>query len=165
MAQRERDQQDPVFLDWLSAMDDELKVFFNEDVPDMPADPWTEEGLRHAEHAALAYYWADDPMDLDWPERSTRFARYLGEVFVRSFEGTWKWIDVNRNGTKEPVVRRPATDVYFEVDRQVGAAMSARTGDKWAWLFEQSREHYERWVAAGRLSPDDWFEYELKHPH
>ncbi|AKU15135.1 hypothetical protein VV02_03410 [Luteipulveratus mongoliensis] len=119
--------------------------------------------MRHAEQAALAYYWADDPIDLDWPERSKRFARYLGEVFVRSFEGSWMWIDVDRRGSNEPVVREPATPAYLEVELHVGGAMTERTGEKWARLFNYSLEDYEAWVAAGRLSPEDWFEYRVEH--
>ncbi|AKU15691.1 hypothetical protein [Luteipulveratus mongoliensis] len=164
LAQRERDQQDPEFLTWLAAMDDELALFFERDVPDMPADPWSEEGLRHAEQAALRYFWDREPGDLSWRrEREKRFRRYLGEVFVRNFEGTWMWIDVNRNGTKAPVVSEPANPEYLQVEGQVDGALGDRTGGAWVQLFGYARRAYNDWVAAGRLSPDEWFDYQVEH--
>lgn len=164
LAQRERYQRDPAFVEWLGRMDEELAKFFAEDVPDMPADPWTVEGLRHAEQAALAYYWEREPGDLSWRrEREKRFQRYLGEVFVRNFQGTWMWVDVNRDGIKTPVVRRPSMETYFEVERHVGSAVGERSGEVWSRLFERAWEYHESWVAAGRSSPEEWFEYRVKH--
>ncbi|AKU14754.1 hypothetical protein [Luteipulveratus mongoliensis] len=158
LAQMERDQQDPEFVAWLAAMDEDLRVFFEQDVPDMPENPWSEEGLRHAEQAAVSFFWAHD---LDWPEREVRFARYLGEVFTRSFEGSWKWIDVRGDG-KAPVVRRPSMPNYFEVANQVRAAVSERSGETWAELFRNTRRFHDAWVAAGRLAPQDWEDYRVK---
>ncbi|AKU16597.1 hypothetical protein [Luteipulveratus mongoliensis] len=160
LEQRERDQKDPAFRAWLGQMDDELKVFFEQDVPDMPADPWTAEGLKHAERAAISYFWAQD---LDWPEREERFARYLGEVFVRNFEGSWRWIAMRpqKSPGKEPVVRQPATPNYLVVRRHVKAALSERSGEKWARLFGRAQSNYDAWVEAGRLPPQEWEDYRL----
>ncbi|AKU17292.1 hypothetical protein [Luteipulveratus mongoliensis] len=164
LEQRERDQQDPVFVAWLAAMYDELALFFEKDVPDMPADPWTVEGLRHAEQAALRWYWDREPGDLSWRrEREKRFQRYLGEVFVRNFEGSWRWIAMRpqKSSDKEPVIDEPAMGSYFEVARHVGAAMSERTGEKWARLFGRAQKNYDAWVEAGRLPPKEWEDYLL----
>jgi hypothetical protein len=127
----------------------------------MPAEPYTEEGLRRAEQAALDYYWADDPMDLEWKKREPRFARFLGEVFVRNVEGAWMWIDVTGKG-HTPVVSEPAVPLYLEVGKQLRNALSKRTGDRWAFVFRNSAERYEEWKAAGRLPPKEWLDYRVQ---
>ncbi len=163
LAQIERDQHDPAFLEWLARMDTELALFFERDVPDFPCDPWTEDGLRHAEQAALRYQQARLEGDLSWRrEREPRFARYLGEVFVRNFEGRWKYVDVANKGVKSPVVLVAGNPEYFRVAGQVQNAVIERTGAVWAWLFERSREDYEDWVASGRLGYDEWLNYRVE---
>ncbi|MGK8485439.1 hypothetical protein [Nocardia asiatica] len=88
--QMDADQHDPRWLAWLADMDAGLERFFTETVPGMPDDPWSADGLRHAEARALELFPSREAVGL--PEnRDTAdgFHRYLGEVFRRAFEGRW----------------------------------------------------------------------------
>jgi hypothetical protein len=159
LRQRELDQQNPQFLAWLSRMDDELALFFERDVPDMPADPFTEEGLRRAEAAAIRLFWHRTPEDGPFAYRKERFERFIGEVFVRKVEGKWMWINVSVHG-HAPVVSRPATPLYLEPDGQLSQSLTEKCTDGWTFVFRNSVESYEAWKAAGRLPPKDWFDYQ-----
>lgn len=159
LRQREKDQQDPAWLAWLDAMPDALDEFLTVDVPDMPADPWTAEGLLHAEQASLAYF--PSMKSVDEPSnraRADRTSRYLGEVFRRNFEGTWRNVP-ELYGIYEgftPAVEEPYVEHYLDVVTMLTASLDSRTGRDWATVFGYAQEDHADWVAAGRPDIADW---------
>jgi hypothetical protein len=161
LRQIERDQQDPKFLEWLAGMDDGLATFFADDVPDMPENPFSAEGLRHAEEVAIRWFWRRNPIDREWPERELRFQRFVGETLIRSFEGRWKYIDMRGHG-HFPVVSLPSNPLYYELDLLVDQAVTKKSGEAWARIFGYAAEDHADWVAAGRLPPREWEKYRLQ---
>lgn len=160
LRQRAKDQENPAWLSWLAAMPAALEEFVGKDVPNMPADPWSADGLRRAESRALDVFQTGDAVMLpENRELVDRFHRYVGQVFVRRFEGTWLNILDNPDYLDrgfEPVVQIPFTDMHFAVVPQLTAAMSRRTGEHWARIYGYSEEDYAAWQAAGRPPLADW---------
>lgn len=159
IARREPFQQRPEWKDWLSRQDDGLEDFFTRVVPDMPADPYSAEGLRHAESAALKIFPDSkaasptrSPENLD---RIDPFQRYLGEVYIRCFEGHWLNL-ADTPGEVEPAVETPYGETYHQVRTALTRAMSRRTGEEWAVLFGNQLAIYQRWQRAGRPALADW---------
>lgn len=160
LRQQEKDQQDPAWLAWLAAMPDALDTFLTEDVPDMPADPWTADGLCHAERAALALFptWESvrEPQNRALADRIRRF---IGEVFIRNFDGEWRNVpQFNRDGYPGfgPVVSEPYTEMYLTVGTKLTAALDRRTGTGWAQIFGYSVESHAAWTAAGKPPLSEW---------
>ena len=156
-------QQDPTFLTWLADMDRELDILFTQDAPGMPDDPYTVEGLRHAEQAALGWYWADDPMDLDWPERADRFQRYIGEMFIRHLEGRWEYAGTRRGDKMEPVIWTPFVDDYYRPSRLLDAAKSKKSGDRLETMYGYAQKRYRTWVTYGRMPLAEWLTFTAAH--
>lgn len=159
LRQREKDQQDPAWLAWLAAMPDALDEFLTVDVPDMPADPWSAEGLLHAEHASLVHFPSMESVGAPSSRaRADRTIRYLGEVFRRNFEG--KWCNVpelyGAYGGFTPAVEEPYVELYLEVVAMLTATLDRRTGREWAGVFGYAQEDHADWVAAGRPDLAAW---------
>ncbi|MGY1945011.1 hypothetical protein [Nocardia asiatica] len=166
--QMDADQHDPRWLAWLADMDAGLERFFTETAPGMPDDPWSADGLRHAEARALELFPTFESVSL--PESraiADEFHRYLGEVFRRRFEGHWYNVPSHddRQHTRGygPVVDLPFTDVYFTVISQLTAAMDRRTGHFWARTFERMQTAHREWVDAGRPPLSVWLAQRNTH--
>lgn len=166
LRQHERDQRAPAWLEWLAAMDTELERFFTDDVPELAglADRWSAEGLRIAGAAAVAEF--GDIQALYLPENKPavdRYVRFVGEVYRRSFEGGWLNVPARGPGAEFwPVVNRPA-GVYLDPHDQLGLAFFKPTKrdpghpeGEMVWVYGNSKEDYENWVAAGRPGPEEW---------
>lgn len=169
LRQFEVDQQDPVFLDWLAGMDAALDRFLTEDAPQVGAlhEPWSAEGLRLAASRERLIF--ADPNSALLPENADmmdRFARFIGEVFVRNFDGSW--YNVPGNGPDDvqfwPVVGGYATLGYVEPVAQARAAIAegrVKRAPTWpegvlVWMFGNMRRDHEAWMSAGRPSVDEW---------
>lgn len=159
--QEDRDQQDLKWRAWLERMDEQLKRFLGETVPDMPDNPWTAEGLRRAEEAALRFFADMDSVDL--PENSDRadqFHRFIGEVFRRNFEGEWynvhDYDDPKNPRGFGPVILDPFSAEYLTIFSLLTSAMHRRTGNEWSEIFRNVSEEYDAWCAAGRPSRVEW---------
>ncbi|WP_330229025.1 hypothetical protein OHA40_23400 [Nocardia sp. NBC_00508] len=151
------DQQDPHWMEWLSHMSERIDQFLNVTVPDMPDNPWSDEGLNHAEAAALRIFPTMESVDL--PENrdiSDQFHSYIGEVFRRNFEGEWRNVpdydDDDHPKGFGPVIRLPYNPEYLAVFQLLTATMFRRTGSQWSRIFGYQAEDYETWK-AGRTSP------------
>lgn len=158
LAQHEKDQQDPAWLEWLAGMDSALAVFFTDDVPGLPEDPYTEEGLRHAERAALEYF--PTKFSPDRPknqERADRFRRFIGETFVRNFEGRWRNFAAGR--VSHPVAEIIAFTNIDPAEQLSSALWLDRDGESWAYVFGNARRHYADWVEHGRMPAAAWNEF------
>ncbi|WP_024805633.1 hypothetical protein [Nocardia sp. BMG51109] len=163
LEQQERDQQDPKWLEWVQPerMNAQIDKFLNETVPDMPDNPWSAEGLDHAERAALAIF--PDINATKKPENrdvADQFHRYIGEVFRRSFEGSWYNVpdSDDRGHGFEPAIRLPYTDIYSEVISNLTVAVHRKTGKEWSWIFDRNKESYAEWVQGGRLPLSQWID-------
>ncbi|WP_063037859.1 hypothetical protein [Nocardia pseudovaccinii] len=161
--QMDKDQQDPRWLAWLTRMNEQLDRFLNETFPDMPNNPWTVEGLRQAEQAALERFPTDEAVAL--PENidvADQFYRFFGEVFRRNFEGEWYNVPDFDTETRAlgfgPVVSRPFNENYLDVVPLLTTAVYRREGDLFASIFGYSQEDYAEWQAAGRLPLKEWIE-------
>ncbi|MBO0827510.1 MAG: hypothetical protein J2P24_06990 [Streptosporangiales bacterium] len=152
-------QQRPEWRDWLAGMDAALAGFFDRVVPDMPADPWSEEGLRHAEAAALERFPDADSADPETAQAGADvidgFRRYLGELLVRRFEGAWVYVDLGATGLV-PAVALPYSPEYFDVGGALTMAVQRRTGGEWSAVHRFQREDHDAWVGAGRPEPPVW---------
>ncbi|WP_433662065.1 hypothetical protein ACQPW1_07890 [Nocardia sp. CA-128927] len=153
LRQREKDQEDQNWLAWLADMDVQIHKFFTETVPDLPENPWTAEGLQHAEAAALKLFpdWETVPL----PENrdvADQFSRYVGEVFRRNFEGIWRnepSFDSRRNPLGfGPVIHTPENPEYLDVVNLLTAAMHRRTGNEWSRIFGYSTDGFAKWKSA-----------------
>ncbi|MCM6776446.1 hypothetical protein NDR87_21105 [Nocardia sp. CDC159] len=157
----ERDQQDPRWLAWVERMDEELAKFLSETVSDMPENPWTAEGLRRAEQAALERFpesgYEDRPENRELVDQ---FARFLGEVFRRNFEGEWynvpEYDDENRSRGFGPVIQEGYNPMYLDVIPLLGTAIVRRTGEEWTTIFGYSQQDYAKWVEHGRPPLEEW---------
>lgn len=163
LAQQAKDQQDPRWLAWLADMDTQLGKFFTDTVPDMPANPWTAEGLAHAEAAALTIFPESGAEDL--PENrdvSDQFHRFIGETFRRNFEGEWRNVPSLGGGQPlhgfGPVVLEPYVEMYLDVIPIFSTALFRRSGNELSFVFERSADRYRSWVDGGRLPLDQWVE-------
>jgi hypothetical protein len=153
--QIERDRQRPEFLEWLAAADTELATFLAEDVPGMPDNPYSEEGIQHAQTTARAYIAARDTRYIDL---ESRFRRFLGEVFVRCFEGDWLYVDVIGKGELRPVVLTPFNPLLLDPERQIDR-LFGKDPDPLGSLFRFRATDYGDWLASGRLTGEAWEEY------
>ncbi|RCK70245.1 hypothetical protein DT076_06150 [Desertihabitans brevis] len=152
--------QDPEWVEWASFMRASLHSFFTEVVPDMPDDPWGEEGLRHAEQAALRLY--PDIRSAEPSATPQNFAtsdpmhRYLGEVFIRRLDGRWVNLDADDGHGPDPAVGLPYTAEATSVRVLLNQAADQRTGDVWLTEYRRHVEQHGAWVAAGRPGYLDW---------
>ncbi|WP_433577533.1 hypothetical protein [Nocardia brasiliensis] len=156
LRQQDEDQHDPRWLEWLGEMDDQIAGFLAETMSDMPDDPWTVEGLSCAERAALELFAdADAAEAAEQRGMVDRFARFVGEVFRRNFEGRWyNNTDADDQGRGfGPALREGYNPAYLEPVRLVFAALDRRTGSEWARVFGYSEKRYAEWVATGRPQP------------
>lgn len=156
-----REQQQPEYLKWLAGMDAAIEHFLSHDVPEMPADPWSAEGLRVAEQAALRAFPSMDAVDApENAELADRFRRYLGEVWVRKFEGRWVNVPAGRQdyygGTFEPAIAAPDNPNYLFVVPRLNSAVHDRTGVSWSDIYRYSEVDYSKWVLAGRPDINEW---------
>ncbi|WP_433654543.1 hypothetical protein ACQPW1_27780 [Nocardia sp. CA-128927] len=156
LRQHEQDQQDPRWLAWLAEMDDQIDRFRTETVPGLSAGPWDAEDLRSVERALLERF--PDVDDAEGPEHQEtvdQFARFIGEVFRRNFEGHWynnTDADDQRRGFG-PSLREGYNPAYLEPVRLVFAALDRGTGSEWARVFGFSQKRYAEWAATGRPQP------------
>ncbi|MEV6323093.1 hypothetical protein AB0M45_18125 [Nocardia sp. NPDC051787] len=171
LRRREKHQRNPAYVEWLGRMDAEIIRFFAEDAPAVGAlkNPWTEDGLRIATETARSmfpdYRAVLEPQNADVVER---FGRYVGEVFVRAFEGRW-W-NVPENGPDNApfwaCVGNVASIAYLEPFVHVKAAVAegrvkdvpVHPGGTLVWLWGNWRESYDEWIAAGHPSGAEWFD-------
>ena len=160
----EADQHNPLFLAWLADMDRELKTLFTQDIPDMPTDPYTYEGLHHAEQAALRLFWGE-PMSPDWADQRERLWRYIGQMFVRHTAGVWKYIDMNNGKGLVPVVQVPFEMSYYEPIDMLSVATSERTGNRLSYIYGWADKGHTAWVEHGRMPLREWLDFQraLRH--
>lgn len=155
LARRDRDQHDSRWLDWVGRMTEQIDRFLNETVPDMPENPWSAEGLGHAEQALLNLFPASgDEFGPENQQIVDRFARFLGEAFRRNFEGEWfndpACDDEQRSRGFGPVIREGYNPEYLDVVPLVSMAIYRRTGTEWSRIFGHSQRRYAQWVKDGR---------------
>ncbi|QIS16479.1 hypothetical protein [Nocardia arthritidis] len=165
--QHEINQQEPAYLEWRSRMDAVLERFFSEDAPEIVGlpDRWSADGLRVAGAAAVAAF--GNLQALYMPENREavdRYVRYVGECYRRSFEGDWRNIPGNGPDGAEfwPIVNRPASG-YIDPHDQLGLAFfkpskrdPGHPEGEMIWVYNNSKEDYQNWVAAGRPDLDRW---------
>jgi hypothetical protein len=155
--QYEREQQDPRWLEWLdpkhmAAATDQLLA----EVPDMPADPWSREGLIRIERFILDTFPTMD--DVDRPENhalADRIARYIGEVFHRLFESKWANVTdaykyVPRYSGIGPAVTNEWNEFPLAVGNLITAAIDRNTGEYLSRIYYYAARDYPKWVDAGR---------------
>ncbi len=163
------DQHEPHYLAWLSANDTALSTFFEYDAPQvaMLDDPWTLTGLQVA--IATARKTFPDHRAVIAPENRSaidRFGRFVGEVFVRQFEGYWCnmpdnapvgakfWPMVECSGYLACITPHSELEIAIVEGRMVG--LSAVPNGILTSLYNNVRRNYWKWVAAGRPSATAW---------
>lgn len=139
-------QFEPLWLEWLSRKDDRLQTFLAEDVAAMPGDLWSSTGLQHAEHTLLQRFSGTRAGAGD--EVLTRFGCYLGEVFVRAWQGFWV-NDPFPYARPRATVRFSYTEARIDVDTEVVLALHYRTGIRWAALHTALSARCAAWWESG----------------
>jgi hypothetical protein len=136
--------RDEGFRAWLSLNDYLLDEFLSADVPDMPADAFTEDGLRSAENAAINRF-ADPDEALAEPNRELydKFVRFIGETFIRSLGGRWTNKPLVDDGSAYLGVLFPWSSEPLTVPTLFTSALARRTGQQWAFVYRNMREDKE----------------------
>ncbi|WP_067682742.1 hypothetical protein [Nocardia miyunensis] len=156
LAELERDQEDPKWLDWVNPerMESQLAKFLTETIPDMPDDPWSAEGLDRAEREILnRFATMDDAESSENRDLADQFTRYIGEVFCRKFEG--RWHNVRGTGGARypefgPAVDREWSEMYLDVANLVTATVHRHWGDYLSTIFNNNARGHQDWVDSGR---------------
>ncbi|MBB5916110.1 hypothetical protein BJY24_005022 [Nocardia transvalensis] len=163
------DQHEPDYLAWLSGGDTAFAMFFKQDAPRVAAldDPWTLEGLQTA--VATARETFPDYRAVVAPENRSaidRFGRFVGEVFVRRFEGHWCNMPDNAPAGVDfwPMVEcggylaciTPHSQLEIAVVEGRMPNLSAAPDGILTGLFDSVQRSYHKWVTADRPSLDVW---------
>lgn len=138
------------FAAWL-AMNDYLLdcEFLAGDVPGMPDDAFSEQGLRVAEAEALRRFAnASDALAPSNREMYDKFVRFIGEVFARTLGGAWTNKPAVDDGSAYLGVRFPWRTDPLTIPTLFTSALHRRTGDQWAFVYRNARE--DRDAAAQR---------------
>lgn len=111
-------------------------------------------GLRVAEKWALEL-WSDAGEPYSTPDNlkvSQSLTYFVGEVYIRSFEGRWvnTRIQVDDRTGWTHMVHLPYSQRFLAPNEQLIIALSRRTGEEWSMVYQWQKEAYEAWVAIGR---------------
>ncbi|GAB2712198.1 hypothetical protein [Nocardia thraciensis] len=163
------DQHEPHYLAWLSGSETAFATFFEYDAPRVAAldDPWTLAGLQTA-IATARQTFPDHRAVIAPGNRSAidRFGRFVGEVFVRQFEGYWCnvpdnapvgvnfWPTVECSGYLACITPRSQLEIAIVEGRVTD--LSADANGILTSLFNNVRRSYWTWVTAGRPSATAW---------
>jgi hypothetical protein len=157
----EQDQHAPEFVEWLTAMDDELNQFLTADAPEVGAleDQWAAQALQLVELRVMADF--GDMKTLLSQENYAimdRYRRFVGEVFRRSCDGEWVNVASHHNGALWPVVLRPYSRVYLDPRNIVASAFSKKkmAPSQMSWVFNNTVDDYVNWKAAGKPTPEEY---------
>ncbi|MFQ6226817.1 hypothetical protein [Nocardia sp. NPDC002869] len=155
-------QQDPAFLEWLQAMDDELGRFLAEDAPAIGdlADPYTADGLAVCEDVIRdrlgSIHAIDDPANARLVDR---FVRFIGEVHRRATEARWVNVAHMREaGPVWPQILRPFSEWAVDPRAQIGGAFAKKPQQptQLVWVLNNMLTEYTRWVEYGRPKPEEY---------
>ncbi|MEU4310994.1 hypothetical protein [Nocardia sp. NPDC024068] len=158
----ERAQQDPAYLAWIEAMDDELGRFLAEDAPDLGAlaDPYTTDGLAACEDVIRDRFGSvhaiDDPGNAQLVDRFTRF---IGEVHRRATEGWWvNAAHMREGGPVWPQILRPFSTWALDPREQIAGAFitDPQQPTQLVWVLNNMLTEYTRWVGYGRPTPEEY---------
>lgn len=159
-------QDDPGWRQWLSDQEIGLAHFFTNVVPDMPEQPYSREGLEHAEVAALRIFPDAASANPDrTPENNVTidpFQRFIGEVFLRCFEGRWIHADAVAGYGPEPSVELPFSDVPIVVRPLLISIAERRRGGELTWVFDRQLEIHQQWVGHDRPAFPVWARIEQR---
>ncbi|MEV5834972.1 hypothetical protein [Nocardia sp. NPDC052112] len=148
----EKAQNMPIWRQWFECMDSKLSAL-SELVPDMPADPYTADGLKRVMAVAHDVFPTVQSVSEN-AETADLFARFIGEVFRRNFDGRWFNFPYHMAGLPDlfPAVRFdwdypgyviPAHQLSDEIE--LGPEREAV-----AWVYGNYTQDHAEWVAAGR---------------
>ncbi|MEV0688196.1 hypothetical protein AB0I35_30455 [Nocardia sp. NPDC050378] len=154
-------QNDEQFRSWLlmqeAAMEIEFTVF---DVPELSGYEYTREGLVIAEQEILRRFADSSPWTEENYKLGSRFMYFIGETFVRNFEGKWVALP------PQPPKTSPATVVdteyssgFYNPRTQMGFVRSRKTGTELTWIFDRAQATYTQWVELGRPGRGTWDGY------
>ncbi len=137
--------RDAGFEAWLSMNDLLVDEFLDFIVPIMPADPFTQDGLRVAADEALQRFATVD--DVLAPENRhvyDLFVRYIGETFVRAAGMVWTCHPVVDNGKPYIGVKFPHAEESDDVPTLLTAAVARRDANLWAEVLGYALEDREQ---------------------
>ncbi|MEV0246845.1 hypothetical protein AB0H76_09690 [Nocardia sp. NPDC050712] len=153
------DQQSPQWITWQANLDFEVAAFVAEHLAVVGNEPWSRDGLVHAELAATRFFPTRKSLWL--PERlvlADQFGMYLGEVLRRKFRGEW----INLPGTPDwgdglgPTIRFPFTNLITEVRDSLVCAVQDRGGQNWPALWDDQLRYLREWRKLGCPPRTEW---------
>lgn len=151
---------------WLAGHSAALELFFAQDAPSVGAldDPWTLQGLQAAVRVARTRIV--DRRGILAPENRAlidRFGRFVGEVFVRQFDGSWTnvldnappdvlvWPMVRCTGYLACIAPHSAIEIAIAQGRPEGPA--ATPDGILTDLYRGVQDKYLTWIANNPTSP------------
>lgn len=142
--QFEAAQHDSGFKAWLKMMPYVVEDFLTFNMSGMSDDPYSVEGLRKAEAAALKrfanYHTVFDKANRD---DADKFIRFLGQAFVEAFGGQWVNLPADKEAGElaQVAVRLPfRKDGYVTPVTLLTTAVHRRTGQVWSKVFQSAME-------------------------
>lgn len=143
-------QQDPGFKAWVQTIELGVElgeITFEDIIPDLPIDMFSDEGIIAAERALLNRY--EDLRALkDDPDQGWAFMKYLGQAYVEKLECRWVYQPKVKGYWDEegPAIECPwPTSTLFPMLPCVTAAVIRREGDGWIYVFRNNRQDYLEW--------------------
>ncbi|MEV0246844.1 hypothetical protein AB0H76_09685 [Nocardia sp. NPDC050712] len=154
------DQQTAEWIAWREDVDPTVDALLSGLLAVAQPDPWSREGLIHAEDAAR--WWIPVPTLLELPEgrdRADRIAMFLGEVLRRNFGG--EWINAPRGALDwgdglGPSIRYPYTDLMTDPRRRLVAVVDNAYHRYWAMLWDHHLDCLRRWRELGCPTRGQW---------
>lgn len=139
-------QRDPAWIAWLGDMDAVVTNFVHTEFADTTVDPFSADGLLVAEARALERFGSIAEFKAEENgELADQYVRYLGEVFVRNFDGRWVNILQPTKGLVASV-EYPYPGWYLNPRSFITAALHRRTGKEWAFVFGNEAVDYAKWT-------------------
>jgi hypothetical protein len=134
--------RDEGFAAWLAMneylVEEDFLVF---DIDAMPDDPYTEDGLRVVEAAALERFPdVDSALAPENREAFDKFVRYLGTAFVQGLGGQWTNKPLTDDGRAFIGVRFPWVETPLNIPTMITAAITRRSGDEWAFVWRRQQK-------------------------
>lgn len=133
------------FQAWLAKTEAQMDLeFLNDDLTDLPDDPYNAAGLDMVEQHLIKNYPDSDDILAD-RDMMDQYVRFVGECFVRGLGYSWTCLPgYQSRGPIEFAVEREDIDSYLEVPRLVTMAAHRQTGEEWSYVYGYSVEDIEK---------------------
>ncbi|WP_133054174.1 hypothetical protein [Mycobacteroides saopaulense] len=148
-------QQDPGFRSWVEAISLGVElgeITFEDIIPGLPTDIFSDEAISIAEQAFLRRY-PDEIALKDDPDKGWAFMKYLGQAYVEKLGCRWVYQPKVKGKweIESPAIERPwPTDMLLPLLPVLRATVARRSGEEWLFTFRNNRQDFLEWEAKGK---------------